>query len=40
VDWCASFTPMVGVQVLAVSFLPPELLPNINVVQNSHTLFI
>ena len=30
--------PMVGVQALGVSFLPPELLPNINDV--SHTLFI
>jgi hypothetical protein len=29
---------MVGVQALAVSFLPPELLPNINAAQNFHTL--
>lgn len=27
-DWYVSFTPMVGVQVFTVSFLPPELLPN------------
>jgi hypothetical protein len=32
-DWYDSFTPMVGVRALAVSFLLSELLLNINVVQ-------